>query len=124
MTNPTIAHLLASAHMDSTAIAAPNQAGLTFRGLVDLSRRVGHTLTQVGVGPGDCVAIVVPNGAEAATSFLTIACHATTAPLNPAYKAEEFAFYLEDLRAKALVVLSGADTPARKAAASLSIPVI
>jgi oxalate---CoA ligase len=123
MLTQTIAQLLTSADPDRTAIAAPNQAGLTFRALTDLSRRVGDTLTLAAIGPGDCVAIVLPNGPEAATSFLTIACHATTAPLNPAYKADEFSFYLEDLQAKALVVLSGADTPARHAAAALSIPV-
>jgi acyl-CoA synthetase (AMP-forming)/AMP-acid ligase II len=39
-----------------------------------------------------------------ASAFLAVACAAATAPLNPAYKAEEFDFYLSDLRAKALIV--------------------
>ena len=42
---------------------------------------------------------------------------ATTAPLNPAYKAEEFEFYLSDLNAKALVILAGMESPARAVAA-------
>ena len=36
---------------------------------------------------------------------------ATTAPLNPAYRAEEFRFYLEDLNARALFVEAGSESP-------------
>ena len=43
---------------------------------------------------------------------------AIAAPLNPAYKADEFTFYLTDLKAKALVVLAGMETPAREVAAA------
>ena len=34
-----------------------------------------------------------------AVAFVTVAQSATTAPLNHAYKEDEFAFYLEDLKA-------------------------
>ena len=43
-------------------------------------------LNAIGIGRGDRVAIVLPNGPEMAASFVAIACGATTAPLNPAYK--------------------------------------
>ncbi|MDW8445146.1 MAG: hypothetical protein RML45_13470 [Acetobacteraceae bacterium] len=43
------------------------------------------------------MAIVLPNGPEMAAAFLAVATAATTAPLNPAYREDEFAFYLEDL---------------------------
>ena len=56
------------------------------------------TLNALGIGRGDRVAIVLPNGPEMATAFVAVACGATTAPLNPAYRAEEFDFYLTDLR--------------------------
>jgi acyl-CoA synthetase (AMP-forming)/AMP-acid ligase II len=59
-----------------------------------------------------------------AAAFLCVATGACTAPLNPAYKQEEFAFYLDDLKAKALVVQRGVETPARAAAAALGIPVL
>ncbi|CAN0581272.1 unnamed protein product, partial [Ectocarpus sp. 12 AP-2014] len=36
----------------------------------------------------------------------------TTAPLNPAYRDEEYAFYLEDLKAKAIILEAGYDGPA------------
>ena len=57
----------------------------------------------------------------AAAAFVTIASAATTAPLNPAYRHDEFVFYLNDLGAKALVVEPGSDSPAAKAAGSLEI---
>jgi oxalate---CoA ligase len=53
-----------------------------------------------------------------------VACHAVTAPLNPGDRAEEFAFYLSDLRARALIVQQGADTPVRAVAAEQGIPII
>ncbi len=67
---------------------------------------------------------MLPNGPEMATAFVTIAQSAVTAPLNPAYRQEEFAFYLEDLKARALVVSAGADSPAVAAAESLGIAVL
>ena len=57
-------------------------------------------------------------------AFLGVASAATAAPLNPTYRAEEFDFYLSDLGAGALIVLSGSDSPAIRAAEALGIPVI
>ena len=64
-------------------------------------------LNQLGIGRNDRVAIVLPNGPELASAFLSIASAATAAPLNPAYRESEFDFYLSDLEAKALAVLEG-----------------
>jgi acyl-CoA synthetase (AMP-forming)/AMP-acid ligase II/thioesterase domain-containing protein len=81
-------------------------------------------LNRLGVGQQARVAIVLANGPELAASFLTISAAATCAPLNPAYRESEFAFYLEDLSARALVIERGVDSPVRAAAARLNIPVI
>ena len=59
-----------------------------------------------------------------ATAFVGIAAAATAAPLNPAYRAEEFEFYLSDLSPRALVVERGSESPAREVAARLGIPVV
>ena len=56
------------------------------------------TLNGLGIGRGDRVAIVLPNGPEMAGAFIAVAGGAATAPLNPAYREEEFDFYLGDLR--------------------------
>ena len=57
---------------------------------------------------------MLPNGPEMATAFVSVAAAATTAPLNPAYRAEELDFYLSDIAAKALIVLAGRRRPGRR----------
>jgi acyl-CoA synthetase (AMP-forming)/AMP-acid ligase II len=66
----------------------------------------------------------MPNGPEMATAFLSIASVASAAPLNPAYRAAEFEFYLEDLGAGTLVVPEGSSTPAVAVASRLGIDVV
>jgi acyl-CoA synthetase (AMP-forming)/AMP-acid ligase II len=104
--------------------ATEGRATLTFGALRSLAERTIGTLNGLGIGRGDRVAIVLPNGPEMAAVFVAVACAATTAPLNPAYRQEEFEFYIDDLKAKALLVAKGVETPARAAAAKLGVPVI
>jgi acyl-CoA synthetase (AMP-forming)/AMP-acid ligase II len=125
MTTPaTVSSLIAAGSADDPAIGAPGRPPLSFHALRALTERTGATLNAAGIGCGDRVAIVLANGPEAAASFLAVACHAVTAPLNASYRAEEFAFYLSDLGAKALIVQQGAESPARAVAAAQGIPVI
>src|SRR5690606_24297041 len=79
---------------------------------------------KAGVSKSDRVAIVMPDGPETAAAFLAIASGAVAAPLNPAYKSEEFDFYIGDIGAKALVVAEGDQTPARAVADARGVPVI
>lgn len=51
-----------------------------------------------------------------------IRCRATAAPLNPAYTAEEFEFYLSDSESKLLVTSPEGIQSAQSAAAKLNIP--
>ncbi|MGL6209516.1 MAG: acyl--CoA ligase [Paracoccaceae bacterium] len=120
----TLRALLAHHDAMTPAIGAPGRAWLSFGDLRGLSADVGTQLRGFGIGPADRVAIVLPNGPEMATAFVTIAQAAVTAPLNPAYQQEEYAFYLGDLRAKALVVLSGYDGPALAAAQACGMMIL
>ncbi|MCX8135276.1 MAG: acyl--CoA ligase [Roseococcus sp.] len=120
----TLSELLARGVADAPAIRAPGRPMLTHGGLRALAQRTVAGLNGIGIGRGERVAIVLPNGPEMAAAFLCIAAGASTAPLNPAYKEEEFAFYLEDLRARALVVQQGVESPARAAAEKLGIPLL
>jgi len=122
--NSTITDLLASGHDDAVAIAAPGRRPMTFAGLRALTSAAGADLNRLGIGRGDRVAIVLANGPKMATAFLGIGASAATAPLNPGYRKAEFEFYLSDLRASALVVEEGSDTPAIGAAAELGVEVI
>ena len=120
----TIAELLNSGAEDSPAIGGTGRTWLSYDGLRTLSRTTVEALSHFGIGHSDRVAIVLPNGPEMATAFLTIAQGAATAPLNPAYKQDEYEFYLGDLNAKALVIEVGYDGPALAAASKLGIAVI
>jgi acyl-CoA synthetase (AMP-forming)/AMP-acid ligase II len=119
----TISGLLAQGAAGAPAIAAPGRPALSFAGLRALADRTVAALNAAGIGRGDRVAMVLPNGPEMAALFITAACGVTTAPLNPAYKAEEFDFYLSDLNARLLIVQRGMETPARIVAAARGIPV-
>jgi oxalate---CoA ligase len=112
----TVFDLLARGADDGPAIVVPDGPTLTF---AELRRQVDHLagqLNKVGIGRGDRVALVTPNGPEAAIAFLAVAHCATAAPLNPAYREEEFRFYMDDLGAKALITLPD-DAEAAHAAA-------
>ena len=100
----TVRDLLQPHPADAPAILAPERPTLGFGALRELADATVARLNALGIGRGDRVAIVLPNGPEMAAAFVTVACGATTAPLNPAYRAEELDFYLSDLRAKALIV--------------------
>src|SRR6202012_4731123 len=120
----TIWELLKQGLDEAPAVGAPERPSLTHKSLRDLAAKTVSALNAMGIGRGDRVAIVLPNGPEMAAAFIAIACGATTAPLNPAYRAEEFDFYLSDLNAKALVILDGMESPARAVAAARNIPIV
>jgi oxalate---CoA ligase len=120
----TIKDLIAAGRDGNPAIGAPQRTAMTHKGLRDLAQRTVSSLNAMGIGRGDRVAIVLPNGPEMASAFIAIAAGATTAPLNPAYRTEEFDFYLSDLNAKALVILEGMESPALAVAAARNIPLI
>ena len=125
MTSPAhISALLRAGAADTVALSAPDRPDLSYGGLRRQVDRTVDGLNARGIGRGDRVAIVLPNGPEMASAFVSIAAGAATAPLNPAYRQPEFEFYLADLGAKALVLARGDDSPARAAAATLGIPVL
>lgn len=120
----TVIDLLARGANGDPAVGAPGRPWLTHAGLRDQVKRTIADLNGMGIGRNDRLAIVLPNGPEMAAAFVAIAAGATTAPLNPAYKAEEFEFYLSDLDARALLIPQGLESPARAVAAARGIPII
>jgi acyl-CoA synthetase (AMP-forming)/AMP-acid ligase II len=120
----TVSALIATHPDDAPAIGAPDRDWLSYGALRALTAEVRETLHGLGIGRGDRVAIVLPNGPEMATAFFTVAQVATTAPLNPAYREEEYEFYLEDLKAKALIVADDYDGPALPAAQKFGVAIL
>ena len=116
--------LLATGRNDDIALSAPGRAPLRYAGLRAQVADTLATLNAMGVGRNDRVAIVLNNGPDMASCYMACAAGTTSAPLNPAYRAEEFEFYLSDLNAKALIVEQGSVSPAVEVARRLDVPVI
>ena len=112
----TIAELLTNGAPESVALSVPQGPSLTYARLRELIDQTALALQSHGVGAEDRVAMVYPNGAEAVALFIAVSAVAVACPLNPAYKEEEFRFYLEDTGARHLLVPPGGAQEARRAA--------
>jgi acyl-CoA synthetase (AMP-forming)/AMP-acid ligase II len=120
----TIHELLADKPDNAVAFVGSGCPSLTYGELRQHVERTVMSLNRFGIWRNDRVAIVLPNGTDMASAFVSIAAGTTSAPLNPAYRADEFEFYLSDLKAKALVVERGSTSPALAVAVKLNIPVL
>jgi acyl-CoA synthetase (AMP-forming)/AMP-acid ligase II len=109
---------------NAKALYAPERDSISYSALHAHVVRTAAGLRQRGFRRDDVIAIVLPNGPEMASAFLAVSIAAVCAPLNPAYRADEFAFYFSDLPAKALIIAGLPETPAREVARRMGIPVI
>jgi acyl-CoA synthetase (AMP-forming)/AMP-acid ligase II len=116
--------LLDAGDPGAVAISASGRSDLTYGMFASLCDDTLAALRRRGLARNDRLAIVLPNGPDMAAGFVACACAVTAAPLNPAYREDEFHFYMEDLRAKALLVEEGSASPAIAAARRLAIPVL
>ena len=97
---------------DSPAVivsAESNPVILSHQKLLQQALNLQKQLAILGVSPNEAVAIALPNTLEFVVVFLAISFQrAICAPLNPAYKRDEFNFYFDDLHANLAVVPKGA----------------
>jgi acyl-CoA synthetase (AMP-forming)/AMP-acid ligase II/thioesterase domain-containing protein/acyl carrier protein len=113
----------ARARPDAGALSAPGFPLLTYAELHRFTRQCAARLREAGLGREDIVALGVLNGPEAASAFLALAAAAVCAPLNPLLREQDYAAYLRDLGARAVLV--DEETAAvERAAASLGIQVL
>jgi acyl-CoA synthetase (AMP-forming)/AMP-acid ligase II len=113
----TLAELIEKAPADKIAIILPEQdIRVSYGALRGQIQAVAEQLAAAGVGRGERVASALPNGLPAIVSFLAASIAGTAAPLNPAYKEDEFRFYLEDTSAKVLILPPEGADEARRAA--------
>ncbi len=120
----TLQDLLATGADTAPALSAPDRPALDFAGLRRLVSQTLAALNAMGIGRNDRVAIVLANGPEMAACYIACASGVTSAPLNPAYRGEEFEFYLSDLNAKALIVERDSTSPAIEVAQRLGVRLI
>ena len=94
----------------SPAIVVPTEPSFTIS-YQQLSAHVAglqSKLAALGIKPQSAVSIALPNSFEFAVAFLaTSSQRAIAAPLNSAYKQEEFEFYIDDLKSALALVPRG-----------------
>src|SRR5438552_5174590 len=113
----TLLDLLEPVRAERTAVILPEQnRRVTYGALRSQVQALAETFAAVGIGRGDRIGIALPNGLPMIVSFLAASAAGTAAPLNPAYKEDEFRFYLEDTNARVLVVPADGAEAARRAA--------
>jgi acyl-CoA synthetase (AMP-forming)/AMP-acid ligase II len=120
----TLFDLIANVPAEKIAVILPEQnLKITYGNLRNQVQAVAGQLASAGVGRGDRVATALPNGLPMIVSFLAAGVAGTAAPLNPAYKEDEFKFFLEDTSARVLLLPPEGADEARRAAGT-SVPVV
>ena len=109
---------------DREALLGLEQSSLTFAQLGQQLRTLRASFRHLGLGRTARLALMAPNGSDLALAFLASATSAISAPLNPAYRREELAFYFDDLEASALLIAASLDSPAREVARARGIPIL
>ena len=118
---PSISSILDSHPEDRAAIIVPDGPTVTYGHLRNEVDRLAGLLAGAGVEPGRPVSIVLGNDVEFMTTFLAVArAGAVAAPLNPAYTAAEFEFFMEDADSQ-LALLPPSEHVSREAASKLGI---
>jgi len=101
-------------------IPGPNALTVTYADLLKEVARFQSKLAAIGITHGSPVSIATVNSYEFIVSFLAASWQrGIAAPLNPAYKQDEFEFYIEDVKSAIVLVPRGAykaGSPAVKAA--------
>ena len=96
----------------SPAVIVPAESNLVIlshQKLLQQALNLQQQLAILGVSPKEAIAIALPNTLEFVVVFLAISFQrAICAPLNPAYKRDEFDFYFDDLHANLAIVPKGA----------------
>jgi acyl-CoA synthetase (AMP-forming)/AMP-acid ligase II len=117
--------LIQQAPGSATAVILPDSGTkVSYESLRAQVASVADAFASAGIQPGDRVAMSLPNGLDTIVCFLAASVAGTAAPLNPGYRHDEFAFYMEDTNAKLLVIPPQGGDDARRAAEERKIPVV
>ncbi|KAL7622962.1 hypothetical protein AAE478_006641 [Parahypoxylon ruwenzoriense] len=107
----------------SVAVIVPSKTtplSVTYKDLLAECSSFQRKLAAIGITNRSPVSIATVNSYEFIVSFLATSWQrGIAAPLNPAYKQDEFEFYIEDIKSAIILVPKGAyqaDAPSVKAA--------
>ncbi len=108
---------------DALCLVAPDGREWTRGEMLAATNRIVHGLRARGLGKGDCVTTVLPNGAEMIQVYLAIAqAGMYLTPINHHLTAPEIAYIAADCEAKAFIAGERFATACRDAAEELHFP--
>jgi long-chain acyl-CoA synthetase len=114
---------LAQADPDHLAIALPDGTELSAGELLGRANQVVHGLRSVGVGPGDVVATVLPNGLETVEIYLAaLQAGWYLVPINHHLVGPEIAYIISDSEAKVFIGHERFAAACAEAAAESGLP--
>ena len=101
----TLLELLHRPPGETTAVVLPERGiRITYDSLRRQVAAAADVFASAGIGNAARVAMALPNGLETIVCFLGASVAGTAAPLNPAYRHDEFVFFLEDVDANLAVL--------------------
>jgi long-chain acyl-CoA synthetase len=116
--------LAAAAHEYPERTALYAERPMSYADLDRAARGVASALARVGVGPGDAVALLLPNVPEFTIAYFgALYTGAVVVPLNVLLAAPEIAYHLEDCGAKLLIAHALFETAASAGAAPRGVPI-
>jgi len=108
--------------MDETRPTAapywPGRVPMGYGALLLQTRDVVRGLRSLDVGRTDRVAVVLPDGPEAAVAMVAVAADAVCVPLNPGFTYGEYRRYFGELHLAALLTDADPTSASRRAGAS------
>ena len=121
-----LAALLAGGEAGHPALIVPDSGEvLTYTQVATRVEALAQRLAGLGVRRGDRVALALPNGPDVVLLLLAVtALGAAAGPLNPAYTATEYEFFLTDIAPRLMLIPASGSAAATAAAATAGITLI
>ncbi len=109
---------------ESPVILAPGRRALSYGGLWRQIERIADAMMDMRRTRPVRVAMLLPNGPEAAVTFLAVTVGATCVPLDPSLPRADLKFYLEDTDSRVIIVNKDENGPIHDVARELDLSII
>ena len=123
MTNPLFDNLFGThAESDNPFLFLLNGQIITYKKFLTLSAKIANAFFDLGLMPGDCVAIQVQKSPEMLNIYAACAqAGLVFLPLNPSYTVDELEYFIENSEARLIICDEVNKTPLEQIAKKLDI---